>query len=557
MLPAYRLRNSARSLDYFEKAQKEAAVRKEPTIISGIFGAVFFTLILLVSLDCTCTFAQSEKEEIEDVQFGAENKPGIEGDFGNRIADVAEAVIPSVVSVVPTKVDTVLFHNNPFYRFFGDEFEGEGGSPFDFFFGQPPQGRGPGGGQGSQEPRMQERRRKGLGSGVIVSGSGHILTNYHVVSGADEIEVTLSDERTFQAEILGSDSLSDVAVIKIKQEVENLPVAYLGNSTDIRVGEWVVAVGNPFSLTSTVTAGIVSALGRSVQATGAYEDYIQTDAAINPGNSGGALVNIDGELIGINTMIYTRTGGSMGIGFAIPINMARRIMNDLITKGEVVRGWIGVTIQNIDEATRDVMDLPPGQGVLIGNVTEGDPADRAGIEAGDVILSLNGKTMSNVNELRNTVAAIDPGMEIPVVVYRNGDRKELSIKIGRREPEEVAAAGGRQRERGTDREEEPEETGKLGISVSNISPQLRQQYAIPRGAEGVVITRLDPTLPEIGESLREGDVILSVKRKGSDFRNIRSVKEYRQSVKNIEEGESVMVRILRNGNTFFVAFRVR
>jgi len=534
-------------------------VRNKPTIFTGIYGVVLFTLVFLVSLDCTCTFAQSEKENVEDVQFGAKDKPSIEGDFSTRIADVAETVIPSVVSVVPTKIDTVHFYNNPFYRFFGDDFDGRGGqdgSPFDFFFGQPPGNRGRDGQPPRQEPRMQERRQKGLGSGVIVSRSGHILTNYHVVSGADEIEVALSDERTYQAEILGSDSLSDVAVLKIKKDVDNLPVAYLGNSNNLRVGDWVVAVGNPFSLTSTVTSGIVSALGRSVQATVAYEDYIQTDAAINPGNSGGALVNLDGELIGINTMIYSRSGGSMGIGFAIPIDMARRIMMDLITKGEVIRGWIGVTIQNIDEATREVMDLPHGEGVLIGNVTEGDPADRAGIKAGDVILSLNGQTMTSVNELRNTVAAISPGTEVPVTVFRNGERKELKIEIGRREPEEIPQNREGRPERGQP-EPEPEDTGKLGIAVSNISPDLRRQYGIPGGTDGVVITQLNPSLPEIGETLQVGDVVLSIKRKGDEFRSINNVNDYKKAISNIEEGESVMFRILRNGNPFFVAFRVR
>lgn len=534
-------------------------MRKTPTIFTGIYGLMLLNLALLVSLDCTCTFAQSEKENVEDVQFGAEGKPNIEGDFGSRIADVAEAVIPSVVSVVPTKIDTVHFYNNPFYRFFGDDFGGQGGqdgSPFDFFFGDPPPGRGRNREPRQQEPRMQERRRKGLGSGVIVSQSGHILTNYHVVSGANEIEVTLSDERTYQAEILGSDSLSDVAVLKIQQDVNNLPVAYLGKSSDLRVGDWVIAVGNPFSLTSTVTSGIVSALGRSVQASVAYEDYIQTDAAINPGNSGGALVNLDGELIGVNTMIYTRSGGSMGIGFAIPIDMARRIMRDLITKGEVVRGWIGVTIQDIDEATRDVMNLPPGEGVLIGSVTEGDPADKAGIKAGDVILSLNGISMNNVNELRNTIAAISPGTEIPVIVFRNGDRKELTIEIGRREMENVSQTEGERPGRG-ESEPEPEDTGKLGIGVSDISPALRQQYGIPQATDGVVITQLDPSLPEVRETLRVGDVILSIKRKGKEFRSIDDVKAYKKAIQNIEEGESLMFRILRNGDSFFVAFRVR
>jgi serine protease Do len=288
----------------------------------------------------TCSFAESGRPERGSIVFGADQKPDIRssaqlGAFKTIIADVAEKVVPTVVSVIPTKIDTVIFSNNPFYQFFGGDPFGGG---FEDFFGPAPHGR-----QRQNQPPVEKReyRQQGLGSGVIVSKDGYILTNYHVVAGANEIEVKTADKRNFRADVVGLDSLADVAVIKIKEKVHDLPVAYLGNSDKLRAGDWAIAVGNPFSLTSSVTLGIVSALNRTAQeGSDTYQNFIQTDAAINPGNSGGALVNIDGELIGINTMIYTQSGGYMGIGFAIPINMARQIMEDLIYEGKVSRGWL-------------------------------------------------------------------------------------------------------------------------------------------------------------------------------------------------------------------------
>jgi serine protease Do len=259
------------------------------------------------------------------------------------------------------------------------------------------------------------------------------LTNFHVVSGADEIEVKLHDNRVFDATIVGSDSLSDVAVLKLTESVPDLPVAYLGNSDSIRPGDWVLAVGNPFSLSQTVTVGIVSAVGRSVTSTNRYENYIQTDAAINPGNSGGALVNIRGELIGINTMIFTQSGGFMGIGFAIPINMARRAMEDLVYLGRVIRGWFGVSIQQLSSAAREGLDIPPGEaGALVADVFEGQPAERAGMKRGDVIVAINGQPVRSTNELRNIVATLRPGRGVEVVVLRDGRRVTLRVKVGER-----------------------------------------------------------------------------------------------------------------------------
>jgi serine protease Do len=280
---------------------------------------------------------------------------------------------------------------------------------------------------------------------VIVSKDGYILTNYHVVAGADEIEVKTSDNRSFQAEIVGTDSLSDVAVIKIKEKAKNLPVAYLGDSDKLRPGDWAIAIGNPFSLASSVTMGIISALGRTTGGNAnSYQNFIQTDAAINPGNSGGALVNIHGELIGINTMIYTQSGGYMGIGFAIPINMARRIMEDLIYEGKVSRGWLGVMIQDLDATTRDALKISPEtKGVLIGDVFKDQPADKAGFRRGDIVVSVDNKAVSNPNELKNAIANIRPGNKVPVEILRDGKKMTLHVTLSGRDkskPDQPAGA---------------------------------------------------------------------------------------------------------------------
>lgn len=348
--------------------------------------------------------------------------------FRSVFADIAEKVVPTVVSVIPTKIDTVIFYKNPFYNFFSDPFSEA--TPFEFFFGFPDR-RSPGR-RAQPEVRKQERRQQGIGSGVIVSEDGYILTNYHVVNGADEIEVKTNDGRQFKAEIVGCDSLADVAVIKIKEKVKGLVVAYLGDSDKLRPGDWTIAIGNPFSLTSSVTAGIVSALNRQVSGRDALQSFIQTDAAINPGNSGGALVNLDGELIGINTMIYTRSGGYMGIGFAIPINMAKRIMEDLICYGFVQRGWIGVSIQDIDPATREAMELGQIRGVLVSDVHKNQPAERAGVKRGDIITGIDGKNIIETNQLRIIIASLRPGMKVPLTVMRNGKQIEFKLSIGSR-----------------------------------------------------------------------------------------------------------------------------
>jgi serine protease Do len=455
-------------------------------------------------------------------------------------------VIPSVVSVIPTQIDTVVFYNNPFYQFFGgdDEF----GSPFDQFFNAPRGHR-----QQQQQPpakKKQFRRQQGLGSGVIVSKDGYILTNYHVVHGADEIEIRLFDKRTFQAAIVGVDSLSDVAVIKIKGDAKDLSVAYLGDSDKLRVGEWVMAIGNPFALTSTVTQGIVSALGRRDEKNPTqYQNYIQTDAAINPGNSGGALVNLSGELIGINTMIYTTSGGFMGIGMAIPINMARRVMEDIIYYGKVTRGWLGVQIQDVNGAMRNALGLGDRKGVLIGDVFKDQPADKAGIRRGDVVLSINGKPVENSNDLKNTVASIPPGKKIPVVIFRQGREQTVTVVLNERDEGKINKLSGPGEK---SNEAAPDATEQLGLTVGNLTEETRQQYNIDRDVAGVVVTDVDQSSQAAGEGVLAGDVIMELNRQA-----VGSVKEFNKIAKSIKPDSAVLLLIRRGANSLYIAFTLR
>jgi serine protease Do len=494
----------------------------------------------------TCSFADSKHPSRGSVTFGADKKPDIkmsshmEG-FKTIIADVAEKVVPTVVSVIPTKIDTVTFSNNPFYQFFG-------GDPFDEFFGQPQQNNRRQHGQPPVEKR--EYRQQGLGSGVIVSKDGYILTNFHVVAGANEIEVKTADKRSFEADVVGADSLADVAVIKIKEKVDNLPVAYIGNSDKLRPGDWAIAVGNPFSLTSSVTLGIVSALKRSAGGEG-YQNFIQTDAAINPGNSGGALVNIDGELIGINTMIYTQSGGYMGIGFAIPINMARSIMEDLIFEGKVSRGWLGVMIQDLDQNTRDALGMNNDvKGVLIGDVFKGQPADKAGIKRGDIVLSVDGKNVETPNELRNAVAAIHPGQKTPFEILRGGKKMTVYATPTLRDGKKQQSAMGSTE--GASGDESGDMVEKLGIKVGPLTAQQYEDLGLDPAVKGVIVTDVNQASAAAANGIRQNDIILEVNRQA-----IASVKEFKQAVKSVKSGEPVLLLILRDGNTFYRAFKVQ
>ena len=522
---------------------------RQPIPLS-VFGALVVGSFIVIS--CKFSFADASKRPGRgSIAFGAKDRPTIKSSpelssFRTVFADIAEKVVPSVVSVIPTQIDTVVFSNNPFYQFFGDE-PFSGNSPFEQFFGVPgPRGRGR---QEQPQVKKELRRQQGLGSGVIVSKDGYILTNYHVVHGADEIQVKTSDGRTFDASIIGVDSLSDVAVIKIKGAVKDLVVAYIGDSDKLRVGEWVLAVGNPFSLTSTVTQGIVSALGRKVDNSNQYQNYIQTDAAINPGNSGGALVDLDGALIGINTMIVTRSGGFMGIGMAIPIAFARKVMEDIIYEGKVTRGWLGVQIQDINEAMRGPLGLGERKGVLISDVFKGQPADKAGIKRGDVVLSIDGKKVTSSNELRNTVASISPGNKAPVVVFRGGKEVTLNVKLVERNEgaiDKLSSGAGAE-------EEGPANAMKqFGIQAGNLTDALRKHYSIDKDVSGVVVTEVDPASLAASEGIQEGDVIQEINKEP-----VSSVKDFNKAVKSLKNGDTIMLLVRRGQSTMYVAFSIK
>jgi len=436
---------------------------------------------------------------------------------GQAMADVAEAVKPAVVNISSTRTEKIEesplapFLKDPYFRrFFDDMF---------------------------REPHIPKKRRSmSLGSGVIVSPDGYILTNHHVIKNADRIKVILSDHREFDGKVIGNDPKTDLAVIKI--DASNLPTISWGDSDSLRVGEIVIAIGNPFRLSHTVTMGIVSAVGRANVGIADYEDFIQTDAAINPGNSGGALVNARGELVGINTAIFSTTGGYQGIGFAIPSNMAKKVMKDLIEKGKVIRGWLGVAIQPITPELAKQFQLKDERGSLVADVIEGSPAEKAGIMRGDVIIEYNGKKVDEPYYLRNMVASTPPNTEVEIKVIRNGQIETLWVTIGElpsERPEEERAG--------------MYENALKGVSVQELTPELYKQMNIPERIRGVIVSNIKPDSPAVTRLMR-GDVILEINRKA-----ISSVKEYETVVSKLEKDKDVLLLIFRNGSTLFVTIK--
>jgi len=413
-------------------------------------------------------------------------------DTNKAFVAVAQVVGPAVVQVqTVTKVTGSSFPGFDFGSPGSPDFPGfPGGDPFQFFFG-------PHGG----EPK--DYYTEGNGSGVIVSSEGYILTNNHVVEGAKEIHVALTDGREFDAEVVGVDPSSDIAVIKI--EAEGLPVAPLGNSDDLQVGDWVVALGSPFGLENTVTAGIVSATGRTDMRLADYEDFIQTDAAINPGNSGGALVNLSGQVVGINTAIASRTGGYMGVGFAIPVNQARDVMDQLIQTGTVTRGWLGVSIQDITPALRETLGLADTvKGALVGEVMSDTPAGEAGIEVGDVVVGMDGRAVSDANDLRNRVATVRPGKNVRLELLRDGDALTVTVTVGER-PSDLTPVSTTPGSPSTRSEKQT----VSGITVGSLTPELKSQLGYD-GDTGVVVLDVEGYGVAARAGISPGMVILKV-----------------------------------------------
>jgi len=437
---------------------------------------------------------------------------------------VAQAVKPAVV-VVHVK-QKLAYQATPlpdmdgfFQRFFQ-------GSPSPFRFRQ-------------QTPSPKQPRRfyrSGLGSGVIVDAEkGYVLTNWHVVRNADSVEVMLHDGRKLNVEWVRTDQPTDLAVIKVKPG--RLISAPLGNSDEMEVGDQVLAIGAPEGLPQTVTAGIISAKGRTTGG-GGYESFLQTDAAINHGNSGGPLVNTRGEVVGINAAIISQTGVNEGIGLAIPSNMARHVMDQLVGAGSVVRGYLGVTIQNVDEKLAKSFSLPDTHGALVSQVAPDSPAAKAGLKASDFIVAVNGKNTKNVNDLRNLVATLTPGSTARLAIYRSGKKQTVQVRIEKQPASMLAAAGNRIFGSGTDSE--------LGLTVATLTTALARQYGLDENAKGVVITAVDPESNAAAAGLAEGIVIVQVQGK-----DVQTAEQFRQAAKAAKDGVRLLVRD-RNGSQHFV-----
>jgi serine protease Do len=413
--------------------------------------------------------------------------PGWARGAPDSFADLAERLLPSVVNVSTTQSVTGEADQD-LEELFRDFFERRG------------EGEGDG---GDGAPAPQRRRASSLGSGFVIDPSGYIVTNHHVIDGAEEVTVRFSDDTVLTAEIVGSDADTDLALLKVETD-EPLVAAQWGRSDQTRIGDWVMAIGNPFGLGGTVTAGIVSARQRDINA-GRYDDFIQTDAAINRGNSGGPMFNLDGDVIGVNTAIFSPSGGSVGIGFAIPSNLASNIIRQLREFGEVRRGWLGVRIQTVNEELAEGLRLEEPRGALVASVTTDGPAEKAGIKQGDVILEFNGRPVAEMRKLPRMVAETTIGDEVPVVVWRKGQEETFMVMLGELDIEQIAAIEAPK--------EDQAEAGKvpsLGLELGSITPELRERYELGETTNGVVVTGVDPEGSAAEKGLTPGDVIVEV-----------------------------------------------
>ncbi|MEA3391390.1 MAG: Do family serine endopeptidase [Candidatus Marinimicrobia bacterium] len=445
------------------------------------------------------------------VPLGAQDLKSI----SNQFVDITEKVSPSVVTITAQKVTKIT---NPF---------GDLDLPFEFF--------------GFNSPKKErEYISSALGSGVIVKG-GYVITNNHVIKDAEKIKVILSDKREYEAKLIGGDPKTDIAVLKINEK--KLPIAKLGDSNKLRVGEWVLAIGSPYSarLGNTVTHGIISGLGRSGMQLSTYESYIQTDAPINPGNSGGALVNLDGEVIGINSAILSRSGGSNGIGFAIPIDLAKKVMNDIIKEGRVIRAWLGVSIQELNQDLSESLGIDDIEGILISDVVEDSPAEAAKLKVGDVIIKVNDDEVNNPSELQINISSRSPGENVKLTVVRDKKTKTISVKLDELPGEKTIEVN-----------VDEDINIDLGFSVLANNAEIAQEYGLD-SKKGVVVVKVTPGSEAQQKGLRAGDRIMTLEGK-----NIHDMNDYKNVFNKIEKNQTVLILIeTKNGNKRFLTTKAK
>jgi serine protease Do len=472
--------------------------------------------LALVSGDFLAPFALAFTIIFSSVGLSAADRP-------NSFADLAERLSPSVVNISTT----TIVNGGP-----GAEMpQFPPGSPFEEFFK-------------NFGENNRQRKAQSLGSGFIIDAKGIVVTNHHVIENAEEIRVILADETSFTAKVLGQDKKTDIAILKIEPGDTKLAAVAFGDSDSLRVGDWVLAIGNPFGLGGTVTAGIVSAFGRDI-GNGPYDDFIQTDASINRGNSGGPLFNTEGEVIGINTAIFSQSGGSVGIGFAIASNLASRVASQLVEFGQTRRGWLGVFIQEVTPDIAESLGLEEASGALVSSVNENSPAAIGGVQPGDVILKFDGKVIEKMRDLPRIVAETDIGAKVSVELFRQGSPKTLDITLGELEKAELVGLVGEQKTSETSKES----FGSLGFSVKALTPQLAEEMGLGKGKVGVVVTDVVPGSPAADKNLQVGDIL---RRFGQ--RPVKGVAELTKDIEAAEEGgrSGILILIERDGRERFL-----
>lgn len=487
--------------------------------------SLLFSILLFAFLLNGCKTATLQSEDIPNQSNESAPKPVppspiIADGTRTSYADIVDRVAPAVVKVT-SEHKAKPQQQNPLE---------------DFFRGVPQSPRG------NQSPV-----ERGLGSGVIVSEDGTILTNNHVIEGATKIKIELNDKRVFDAKVIGTDQPTDLAVLRI--ETKALPYLTLGDSDKVRVGDIILAIGNPLGIGQTVTAGIISAKGRRTGLSdGSFEDFLQIDAPINRGNSGGALVALNGELVGINSQILSPSGGNIGIGFSIPSNMAKSVMEQLLKDGKVKRGRLGVGIQTITEDLAKTLDLKENKGVIVGSITPGSAAEKAGVKRGDVITAINGEKIEDGNALRNKVAATAPGTEITLTILRDGKEQELKATLDEFQPEK---AQNQTDEEGNSAPGKSTQEGKLGLDLQPLTPELAKRLELPADTKGLVVTDIDPEGPAAAEGIVKGDVILEINRQ-----EVGTFAEAQAALEKALERPSLLL-IARRGQTVYVTVEPR